>query len=216
MTYYDGCLRVASFIPTFTCLNNTSSWTRVPAQVRTKIRPINVNNVCTACSIGTWILDAAASAPSTLFYGIDIEDRLLPEEKPSNVHFVKFSVTSLPREWTSEFNLVNQRLLVAALTEEEWRMALTEIFRVLVPGGYIQLLEAGPWKAGAVTARHLELVSAFFGTRGLLLDCVARLPLFLREAGFENIQLEERQMLLGAWGGRDGEHGRNNLMGVFR
>jgi SAM-dependent methyltransferase len=169
------------------------------------------------CLTGTWILDASASAPpGTLFYGIDIEDRLLPEKRPPNVHFIKSSITSLPHEWTRTFDLVNQRLLIAALTREEWRTALAEMLRVLVPGGYLQLGEAGSWKAGPVTARHRELTSALFRARGLLLDCAVHIPLLLREAGFEDIQIEERQIPLGAWGGRDGTEGRDNFMGVFR
>ncbi|KAH9841078.1 uncharacterized protein C8Q71DRAFT_743255 [Rhodofomes roseus] len=49
---------------------------------------------------------------------------------------------------TGRFKLVHQRLLIAALRSWEWTVALREIFRVLQPGGWVQLGEVGPWKAG--------------------------------------------------------------------
>ena len=38
---------------------------------------------------------------------------------------------------------MHQRLLVLAFTSVDWKKALSEIFRVLLPGGWVQLGEHG-------------------------------------------------------------------------
>jgi hypothetical protein len=132
------------------------------------------------------------------------------------VSFSLNSVTSLPEEWSGRFDLVHQRLLLAALTNTEWPQAIEGMFKVLRPGGWIQLGEAGPWHAGEANVKLVELVRTLFVSRGLLLDIANDLPNFLKEAGFINIVIEAQDIPLGAWGGEAGCEGRDNFMGVFR
>jgi SAM-dependent methyltransferase len=165
-------------------------------------------------SIGTWILDAAQMVPEdTTLYGVDIEPRLFPFLGRRNVHFSVASVISLPSYWTDTFQLVNQRLLVAALTGEEWRLAVQELKRVLAPGGALQLGEVGVWKAGPKTQRHLELMRALFTSRMLVLNCASQIPAMLDAAGFTSITTQKRSIPLG---GSLGADGRKNFLGVFR
>jgi ubiquinone/menaquinone biosynthesis C-methylase UbiE len=95
-------------------------------------------------SSGTWILDVAKIVPpDTTLYGIDIESRLFPFVVRQNIHFFVKTVTALPSYWTNTFQLINQRLLVAALTSSQWVTALAELKRILAPGGVLQLGEVG-------------------------------------------------------------------------
>lgn len=157
-----------------------------------------------------------SASPSSILRGIDIENRLFPHFPPANMSFSINSVTRLPQEWTNRFDLVNQRLLVAALQETEWHVAVKEIFRVLRPGGWAQLGEVGFWHAGEVNARLYDLVHALFVSRGLLLDCGQLIPVLLEEAGFVNITVEKRTIPLGSWAGQQGCDGRDNFINVFK
>jgi len=171
---------------------------------------------CAFCS-GIWMLDAAGEIPSNVdMHGIDIESRLFPLSHPSNMGFSKASVTSLPRDWSSAFAFVHQRLLVAALQKPDWERAICEIHRVLAPGGWVQLDEVGAWKAGAITAKHQSLVQKLFQAKGLVLDCASYIPAMLAQAGFTNIRVEEKSIPLGKWAGDHGVDGAANFIGVFR
>lgn len=48
---------------------------------------------------------------------------------------------ALPKEWTNRFTLAHQRLLTFALTASEWPRCLSELHRVIKPGGYVELSE---------------------------------------------------------------------------
>ena len=76
---------------------------------------------------------------------VDIEPRLFPTSHPKNIEFRVESVTQLPSDWSNSFSLVHQRLLLAALQIPEWPTALGEIYRVLRPGGWVQLAESSGW-----------------------------------------------------------------------
>ncbi|PSR73743.1 hypothetical protein PHLCEN_2v10433 [Hermanssonia centrifuga] len=171
---------------------------------------------------GTWLLDVINEVPpNVILHGLDIEPRLFPVEDDrvvsrGNVIFTTGTITELPQEWSNSFTLINQRLLVAALQLSQWKRAFAEMFRVLAPGGWVQIGEVGPWTAGSVTATHKSLVEALFETKGLHLDCLKFIAELLREAGFIAIYEEERSIPLGKWGGQDGIDSRDNFIGVFR
>lgn len=167
--------------------------------------------MCTA----VWLTETAAQiSTSAILHGIDIESRLFPTSKAHNVSFSVNSVTSLPTAWTGRFDFVHQRLLLAALQSSEWPRALSEMYRVLAPGGWIQLGEAGQWHAGPTDARLASLVRALFESRGLLLDIAVDLPKLVEEAGFESIKIEKRLIPLGRWAGSQGRDASDNFLGV--
>ncbi|KAF8491768.1 hypothetical protein JB92DRAFT_2819270 [Gautieria morchelliformis] len=121
--------------------------------------------------------------------------------------------------WTNSFDLVHQRLLITALRRREWPVALSEIFRVLKPGGWAQLGEIGKTHLpGPKTRQHQSLLSKLFAHRDMLpaVDCANQLPVMLIEAGFTDVRMETRLLPLGKVGGADGENARKNFMGVYR
>lgn len=133
-----------------------------------------------------------------------------------NVEFSTGSITNLPLEWSNSFKLVHQRLLVAALQLPEWKQAIGEMYRVIAPGGWLQMGEVGPWQAGPVTVEHFALLLALFKARGLVIDIYKQIPEMMREAGFVDVYEEERSMAIGSWAGQYGMDVRDNFMGVFR
>ncbi|OBZ69445.1 hypothetical protein A0H81_10641 [Grifola frondosa] len=157
---------------------------------------------------GIFLLDLVENKTvpvSVVLQGLDIESRLFPLEDPrvisrGNVHFTVGTVTKLPEDWTNSFALVHQRLLIAALQAHEWVEACSEIYRVLTPGGWVQLGEVGSPKAGVVTEKHLSLLHTLLTAKGLLRDIAIHLPKMLETAGFVGVSVEERKVTLGRLG----------------
>ncbi|KAK0493970.1 S-adenosyl-L-methionine-dependent methyltransferase, partial [Armillaria luteobubalina] len=139
---------------------------------------------------GAWALSLAEEVPSSVFLtAIDIQSKIFPESFPKNVEFLLYSVTDLPRQWTDKFSLVNQRFLFGALTGQQWKVALQEIYRVIAPGGWVQLVDGVtiPEHIGPFSAKIGNLWSILFAHKGLLVDAVKCLPDMLTQAGFINV-----------------------------
>ncbi|KAJ7806431.1 S-adenosyl-L-methionine-dependent methyltransferase [Mycena olivaceomarginata] len=171
---------------------------------------------------GLWLLNLAQSVdPAVQMLGVDITPRLFPSSAPDNVAFQVESITSLPADWADTFTLVHQRLLMIALRIPEWPQALREIYRVLRPGGWIQLGECQPYYEGEFPNKPCmeKLVSMYrclVKSRNLYIDCAADIPGMLKEAGFVDIQVEERPQYMGKWAGEDGAANAANHLAFFR
>ncbi|KAF9026858.1 S-adenosyl-L-methionine-dependent methyltransferase [Hymenopellis radicata] len=170
-----------------------------------------------ATGTGAWISEVYNEVPNADFIGIDIQDRLFPTVTLKNVSFSVQSVLDLPLEWSNQFDLINQRLLMTAFAEEQWKTALREIHRVLVPGGYVQFVEVYPWldNIGPATEAHHKVLRKLHAARNLHSDIAKLLPGMLRDAGFENVWSETRSFPLGKWGGEDGLVHADFIIRVF-
>lgn len=167
----------------------------------------------------SWLLDIAKEVPSTVsIYAVDISSHLFPPNPPSNVQFIEASVTQLPQAWTSTFNLVNQRLLVAALSAAAWQAAFAEMYRVVVPGGWVNLLETNcdldrlDFKYGPAVSKMWTLVRETFRVGNCLADAPHHLSGWLEQAGFINIRTEMRRLRMD---GVEGKPMRENVYEVW-
>jgi len=169
---------------------------------------------------GAWALDVHQTVPSTVqLQGIDISAHLFPSPATgTNLSFSLNSIVDLPASWSNKFALINQRLLIEALTLEQWRAALSEIHRTLKPGGWVQLLEMDGKvvRGGAATDALYDVVYELSAKRGLVRDCCHRIPEILKELGFEHVTVENRDMPLGSWAGELGVQGNYDLGAVYR
>ncbi|KAF7363552.1 S-adenosyl-L-methionine-dependent methyltransferase [Mycena sanguinolenta] len=170
---------------------------------------------------GLWITDLATNVDSSVaMIGIDIEPRLFPASSPKNIEFRVESVTSLPSEWTETFSFVHQRCLMLALQVSQWPQAIQEIFRVLRPGGWVQLTETTFWPEGKYPGRPCmeKLVTMYrriTEARNLHVDCASEIPRMLEEAGFVDIQSETRMQRMGKSAGDIGVANAKNTIGVL-
>ncbi|KAG1460299.1 hypothetical protein G6F46_005733 [Rhizopus delemar] len=94
------------------------------------------------CGPGSWVMDMATEYPNTHFIGID-QLPLFPQDiRPANVTFRQSDILAgLPFEDNS-FDFIQMRLFLVAFNRTNWIDALNEVYRLLKPGGYVQLLEA--------------------------------------------------------------------------
>lgn len=163
---------------------------------------------------------ASSLSPYSILHGIDISSRQFPNEKPDNVTFSVGSVLALPEGWEKKFHIVHQRLLNAALKASEWPVAVRELYRVLQPGGWVQLGEIQEWPASlgreSAIGRHMRAHLKFLRSREIDIDVGRGLSDLLRDAGFVNISAKIVQIPMGKSWGPLGIDGSRNLEGVLR
>ncbi|KAJ6525726.1 S-adenosyl-L-methionine-dependent methyltransferase [Mycena capillaripes] len=188
--------------------------------------PVSLDQSDKVLEIGTgpglWIMDLATTLdPSVPIVAVDIESRLFPPAPPKNIEFRVESVMNLPSEWSDTFSLVHQRLLILALQVPQWPKAVQEIYRVIRPGGWVQLAECTPWHEGKYPGKPcMEKLTAMYRrvaeARNLYVDCAYDIPTMLEEAGFVDIRRESRMQLMGKWAGDIGAANAKNHVGVLR
>lgn len=170
-------------------------------------------------------MDLAKILPaSSTLHGLDVSTALFPDTSAHpNVHFHQRSITVLPPDWSSSFDLVSQTLLTPALTTDEWELALAEIYRILKPGGHVQLSDADweqRYSSTGPGGRELNsLMLALAARHQLMPDFSRKVPWLLRKFGFHDITIETRLMPVGRTLGPDGIHGEmvmKNALHVFK
>ena len=88
-----------------------------------------------------------------------------------------------------------------ALRAEEWKQAISEIYRTLKPGGHAQFLEYSYHRPEPSPARKQfsKLLRELYAYKGLLCNIGELLPSWLKEAGFVNIVMEADKTENAAW-----------------
>ncbi|KLO12992.1 S-adenosyl-L-methionine-dependent methyltransferase [Schizopora paradoxa] len=169
---------------------------------------------------GAWAMDfATKTSQAVQICAFDISPANFPSEHPPNIHFTVASVTSLPSGWSAKFDLVNQRLLFTALLAKEWPVALSEIYRVLKPGGVVQLLEIDsrfPVPEAPAVVQIRDIMCNVADKNGLQLGVADNLVSFLESAGFVDIASEKKCLPLGRSFGEVGLQGAFALAGGLR
>lgn len=169
-------------------------------------------------TLGSWIEDVSKLLPPhAILHGIDINAKMFPAVRPYNSSFSVASVLDLPSAWNNRFDFVHQRLLVWALSADEWRQSLTGAFRILHPGGWMQIAEPGIFEGGGeCTARMWNIMREVLAFRNLRADIVLTAPALFHEIGFREVGEECHHIKLGRWAGEIGVHGSESLRGAFR
>lgn len=109
---------------------------------------------------------------------------------------------------------------MAALQEEQWKAAISEMYRVVVPGGWIQLFEANhnfvsPSEAIREHKALLFRNKLSFEVRHIVIDIVHHLQTWLEQAGFVNVKIEKRGLPLGSWAGELGVSSSKSTLAFF-
>ncbi|KAJ3876169.1 hypothetical protein F5051DRAFT_412351 [Lentinula edodes] len=134
---------------------------------------------------------------------IDISSEQFPTTHPPEIKFSVNSVVNLPNpEWTERFSFAHQRLLVAAMNDSLWHLAVAELFRVVKPGAWVELVEIeaqgfGSWSVGPHSTKLAFLINTMYDKRGVIGDLSVYLPVILKEAGFVDIKCSARHAPIG-------------------
>ncbi|CAG8733411.1 525_t:CDS:2, partial [Cetraspora pellucida] len=152
------------------------------------------------CGAGSWSFDMATTYPLIDVVGLDISPHQPTHIKPSNFTFIRVNVLeSIPFE-DNTFDFVFQRFMSGAFTEENWSYAISEISRVLKPGGFLELMEPSRlYDIGPITQRLWEAQITFRKQRGLDTNMPETLEKYLQNQDqLENIKKEVKQIRHGA------------------
>lgn len=168
---------------------------------------------------GAWILDLAKEVPSTIeLHGVDVSANNFPKPSaiPGNAQFTATSSTQLPQSWTNKFSFANQRFLCGALRRTEWPVVMSELFRVLQPGGKIQIIDLDvpypPERSSTPAINRMRVAGRdLYDRHGLMYECGQRLAEMLDTAGFVHIKADSKYLPMGRKWGEVGRMGSYSL-----
>ncbi|MGI9285125.1 MAG: class I SAM-dependent methyltransferase [Pseudomonadales bacterium] len=154
---------------------------------------LNVLDV--GCGTGTLAIAAARSVPDATIVGLDGDPKILAiaankaRHGDAQVRFVQNLATQMPYADES-FDRVLSSLFFHHLSREDKLSTLSEIFRVLIPGGELHVADWG--KPTGKLARcqffFIQLLDGFKTTRD---NVHGKLPDYFRQAGFFAATLEK-------------------------
>ncbi|KAL1934950.1 hypothetical protein VTP01DRAFT_4090 [Rhizomucor pusillus] len=161
--------------------------------------PHDANILDIGCGSGSWVMEMATEHPNAHVTGLDMSDMFPTAIRPENVTFQLANILDgLPYE-DNTFDFVHMRQLVVALRSNEWLTVIQEIYRVLKPGGLIQLVESD-----FTVGNQSQLIEAVITTlhramqdRGQDPFIASKLSTLLTEAKFEDVQQETRTLDFG-------------------
>ncbi|KAI9251344.1 S-adenosyl-L-methionine-dependent methyltransferase [Phascolomyces articulosus] len=159
------------------------------------------------CGPGWWTLDMAALYPNSQFIGIDMADVFVAQDLPSNVTFEQMNAGTGLEFDDASFDFVFQRFLVMGLSVEQYSSSVTEMKRILKPGGAIEILELinDYSNASPAFARIGSWIHQAMSARGLDSFIADKVSSVLETAGFKNITDVNYDVPIGPWGDESGE-----------
>ncbi|KAI8799374.1 S-adenosyl-L-methionine-dependent methyltransferase, partial [Cladochytrium replicatum] len=156
-------------------------------ELSTGIRVLDVGT-----GTGVWLRETAAMFPQSHFYGVDIVMAPSTVESMSRFPNVVLGVGDvldrLPFQ-DGTFDYVFQRQLVRSIPADRWIHVVSELLRVLKPGGWIEVVESdmAPLRCGELTARLFEAVITAMTTRGIDPRVGGKLDKLLHQCGLVNV-----------------------------
>ncbi|CEJ04495.1 hypothetical protein RMCBS344292_18455 [Rhizopus microsporus] len=158
------------------------------------------------CGPATWTLEMGDAYPNSKFIGIDVS-ALFPENiKPPNVEFITGNIAkNIPFD-DNTFDYIHQRLVILGLTEKDWQNNLKELYRILKPGGYLELAEPvmDMTDTGPLTKEYEAALHSALLYRNMCPNIGEQLHDRLISTGFENVTMLNRQIPINH-GGKAGE-----------
>jgi len=166
--------------------------------------PARAQIIDLGCGPGGWVLDVAYANPDAEVAGVDISKTMIDyanararSQQLTNASFGVMDIRQ-PLDFSdASFDLVNARLLVAALRRENWEPFLAECTRILKPGGTLRFTE--PIDFGVTNSGAHERVMALlsqalwksgygFSIDGRTYGMTNTLPHMFRDANYQQVR----------------------------
>jgi len=169
-----------------------------------------------ACGSATWMLDMATDHPHVEFFGIDISPIFPSEIKPPNTIFAVANVLEGIPYPDNHFDIVNMRMVTGCWHDKYWPWVIQEMYRVVKPGGYIQLLEPDHtfWVIEPERQQVWKKWNAWQMNRGCNTKIARSIHKMIQTAGFVNIQKRYMSAPLN-WGGHIGQLCNDTWLGLM-
>lgn len=149
---------------------------------------------------GTWIRDVQQSLPqNTTFVGTDVSPQRLPPSTSTVTYSVQDVNSAWPSSWSNSFDLVHQRLVLAACPNA---VAVVQTFVDLAkPDGWIQFVEADNETSpddGPAHKHFVALLIELFASFGAVDSFSKKLAGWLKDANCVDVQEEVIEYYVGA------------------
>ncbi|KAL7621638.1 hypothetical protein AAE478_008965 [Parahypoxylon ruwenzoriense] len=162
-----------------------------------------------ACANGRWIKDLQALSPAKHQYvGTDVVESLYPKPAPEGTQFLDQSIKEpFPEAWNGTFDLVHQRLVMAAAAPERTpAYVVGNLAGLLREGGWLQMVEVAtaPLPQNPVSQnQYVDMLDTLYsklyaGSEYDRTNIMSGLPQEMRNAGLKNIQQKEVIVSYGA------------------
>ncbi|KAI8799881.1 S-adenosyl-L-methionine-dependent methyltransferase [Cladochytrium replicatum] len=176
------------------------------------------------CGTGIWLAEMHRDFPNGTYFGVDLITTQWAETfkdlSENKIALMQANVLErLPFEDDS-FDYVHQRMLVSGIPVAKWPHVISEIARVLKPGGVADLTELGGEFLSHEPKNQRDrdmwkFILELFNARGIDLKIPENLGKMVRnEAQFEKVQELRKEAPIG-WGGYVGELWKVDMRMVF-
>ncbi|RIB19560.1 hypothetical protein C2G38_2141576 [Gigaspora rosea] len=147
---------------------------------------------------GFWLADMAREFPTSAFMGLDITTIFNPDNLPENSAFLEHNYHEGIPFPDNTFDYVYQQAISAKFRESLFNDHLEEMFRVLKPGGWMEIY-GSPTQiigAGPATGQFISAARECLRINGLNPDIVRTIPEKLKTLNLKKIQKAEMPLSL--------------------
>ncbi|CAO3621271.1 unnamed protein product [Cunninghamella blakesleeana] len=167
--------------------------------------PFNTSKGAVVVDVGTgtgiWAMEISNQYNNIQVLGLD---KVLPNDQqnsPENLRFVQCDITEPWPMGDNAVDFIFQRNMSDSIPKDAWSNLLKEMFRVLKPGGYIELIEYDKWhhNPGPVQQAFDSFIQEQCTTKGIdyfITDTVTNL---VNDSGFEELDQKTMDIPLGEW-----------------
>jgi SAM-dependent methyltransferase len=166
---------------------------------------------------GQWAYELCQEFPEAQVVGLD----LVPSKPgaPANYRGVRANVLQGLPFGDDGFDFVHQRLMFSGVPVKSWPVLVSELVRIVRPGGWIELVEGATEFLPVTPAMEqvTEMMRRLARAHGLDSTSMVfhRLDSYLTSAGATGVERHTLELPLGEWGGQVGSLMASDIRALF-